>query len=75
MTFEPDEIGSQVNDAPVPVPITDDLINEAQEEVFLVHLTIGDSINAEGIRITRDVSLCRITDDDGKCRYMRINSH
>ncbi len=70
MRFESDEIGLQVNDVPVPVPITDDTINEAQEELFVVHLTLGESMNAGGINIIREVSLCRITDDD--CEYCYV---
>ena len=72
MRFESDEIGLQVNNVPVPVPITDDTIDEAQVELFIIHLTLGESMNAGGVNITREVSLCRITDDDGECRYIKF---
>ncbi len=72
MRFESDEIGIQVSDVPVPVPITQDAINEAREELFVVHLTLGESMNAGGVNIIREVSLCRITDDDGECRYIKF---
>ncbi len=66
VVFEADEFGDQVNDVPVPVPITDDAIDEAQEEVFVIDLTLQSSINSQ-ISIGRRSSLCRINDDDGEC--------
>ncbi len=66
VVFEADEFGNQVNDVAVPVPITDDAIDEAQEEVFVIDLTLQLSINSQ-ISIGRRSSLCRITDDDGEC--------
>ena len=64
--FETDELGNQVNDVAVLVPITDDDIDEAQEEVFVIDLTLQSSINSQ-ISIGRRSSLCRINDDDGEC--------
>ena len=63
--FEPDEFGDAINDVSVPVPIVDDEIDEAQEEVFVVDLTLSSSINNQ-ITISRRSSLCRINDDDGE---------
>ena len=65
VVFEADEFGDQVNDVPVPVPITDDAIDEAQEEVFVIDLTLQSSINSQ-ISIGRRSSLGRINDDDGE---------
>ncbi len=63
--FEADEFGDQVDDVPAPVPIFDDLINEAQEEVFIIDLTLNSSFN-DNIEISRQSSLGRIFDNDGK---------
>ncbi len=63
--FEADEIGEQIDDEPAPVPIFDDLIDEAQEEVFIIDLTLDSSIN-DRIEISRRSSLSRINDNDGK---------
>ncbi len=63
--FEADEIGDAINDVSVPVGIFDDKIDEAQEEVFVVDLTLSEAINDQ-ITISRRSSLCRINDDDGE---------
>ncbi len=66
MVFPADETGTQMNDIPSPVPIVDDEINEALEELFVVNLALVDSVNPAGTDISRSVSLCRISDDDRK---------
>ncbi len=63
--FQADEIGLQISDILVPVGIFDDDIDEAQEEVFIIDLTLQSSIN-NSLEIARRSSLCRINDDDGK---------
>ena len=63
--FEADEFGNQVNDVLVPVPITDDDIDEAQDEMFVIDLTLQSSINSQ-ISIDCRSSLARINDDDGE---------
>lgn len=65
-TFPADEIGAMMNDVPAPVVIIDDAINEADEELFIVSLSLVSSVNPLGTEITRDVSLCRINDNDGE---------
>ena len=62
--FEADEIGEQIDNVPASVPIFDDLIDEAQEEVFIIDLTLNSSVN-DNINITRRSSLSRIMDNDG----------
>ncbi len=64
VTFQADEIGPQISDVPVPVGIFDDDIDEAQEEVFIIDLTLESSIN-DRIEIVRRSSLSRINDNDG----------
>lgn len=67
--FEADEIGSPINDVFVQVPIFNDGIEEAIEEVFVIDLTLNSSINSQ-ISIIRRSSLCRINDDDGECKII-----
>lgn len=64
ITFQPDEIGVRVNDIETPVPIVDDTIDEAEEQYFVVTLDIVGS--HDGVVITLQDALCRITDNDGK---------
>ena len=46
------------------VPLREDEVNEP-EELFVIVLTEGSSINSGGLRISRPSSLCRIDDNDG----------
>ena len=69
MTFQPDE-DAPINEHSVPVAIIDDDVNEAMEQDFVVVLRLNESINEESISLeTRNVSLCRIIDDDCKPYY------
>ncbi len=65
VTFQSDELGPQINDVPAPVQIFDDDIDEAQEEVFFIDLTLNSSIN-NNVQISRQNSLCIISDNDSK---------
>ena len=50
-----------------PIFVTDDAINEATEQVFVVELILVDSLNPATVNLTtRPSSLCRIIDDDRK---------
>ena len=69
--FEADQTGPQVNEVTASVPIVDDDIDEAPEEVFMIDLTLLSSINAL-IRINRRSSLCIINDNDGRYMYIII---
>ena len=67
VTFEVDEgTTSPNNDVPVPVPVRDDEFDEADEEVFIIILSVNNGTNTEGIMIMRDAALCRIGDNDSK---------
>ena len=48
----------------ISVPIVDDLINEADEQYFVLTLEVVDATNASRIIIVQQNSLCRIIDDD-----------
>lgn len=66
VTFLPDE-SSATNEHVARIPLVDDDINEATEQVFVVKLYLRTSLNPSKISVTkRPVSLCRIIDDDGK---------
>ena len=66
ITFAPDEDGN-VNDVAAPIPIVNDLINEATEQVFVAQLQLISSVNRGSVDLsTRLTSLCRISDDDSK---------
>ena len=65
MIFPADEI---VNIADVEkfIPIEDDEIDEAQEQVFIILLEVLEAVNFDLITITRSVSFGRIIDNDGE---------
>ena len=67
ITFDPDEDrGRNNNELSVPIPIFDDSIDEANEQVFIVQLKVVGGANVNSVTISRQVSLCRIIDDDRK---------
>lgn len=67
ITFDPDEDrGRNNNELSVPILIFDDSIDEANEQVFIVQLKVVGGANVNSVTISRQVSLCRIIDDDCK---------
>ena len=73
LIFEPDEDGTPMNERSAPVPIVDDAINEATEQVFIVELRLVSSLDPARVDLsTRPSSLCKITDNDRK--YMARNT-
>ena len=61
--FEPDE-DSVVNEKSAPVFVTDDAINKATEQVFVVELHLVGSLNPASVDLTmQPSSLCRIIDN------------
>ena len=66
VTFFPDE-ENPINEHSVPITVVDDDIDEAIEQIFVVTLKHKESIREESISLeTRNSSLCRIIDNDGK---------
>ena len=66
ITFDPDEDAGN-NERDAPIAITNDDINEAIEQVFVVHLVLVNSSNPSSIDLSvQATSLCRIIDDDGR---------
>ena len=48
------------------IPVVDDPIDEADEQQFIAYLEITDATNLGGVGTGRNVTICRIDDDDGK---------
>ena len=65
VTFLADE-DTPTNDIRLSIPITDDAINEANEQDFVVILNLTDSVNPDLTTLPRISSLCRIIDNDRK---------
>lgn len=62
--FEPDENG-EISEMAAPVLVTDDAVNEATEQVFVVTLKHINSLDPSKVDLTiRPTSLCRIVDND-----------
>jgi hypothetical protein len=51
---------------PAPISITDDDVNEACKQTFIVFLEVADSVTSNLITITRTNSTCVIIDNDGE---------
>lgn len=67
IVFEPDEDEASVNQKEAFIPITDDLVDEADEQVFVALIRVIESLDSDSVILTqRNVSLCRINDNDGK---------
>ena len=68
LIFEPDEDGTPMNEMGAPIPIVDDAINEATEQVFVVELRLVSSLDPATVDLSiRPSSLCKIIDNDRKC--------
>ena len=65
ITFEPDE-DSDINNKLVSVSITNDDINEAIEQFFVIQMALVSSVNPSSVELSRAASLGRIVDDDRK---------
>ncbi len=73
--FEADESGTQRNDVLVPVRVFDDNFDEADEEVFIIVLTVDISrlvADTNTARLQRQTSLCIIQDNDGKASLVIV---
>ena len=65
MTFPADEF-LNIADVDESIPIVDDDIDEAQEQVFIILLEVLEAVNFDLITITRNTSFGRIIDNDGE---------
>lgn len=59
-----------------PVGIIDDDINEADEQMFVVHLEVMDALHlTTPENIKRNTSICRIMDNDRKYHNSLLHVH
>ena len=65
VTFPVDEV-MNIADLLITIPIVDDEINEALEQVFIIVLEVLGAVNIDLITITRSTSFGRIIDNDGE---------
>jgi hypothetical protein len=66
VTYPADEGVNVVPRIPASIDVTDDDVNEAREQTFIVFLEIVDAANLDLITITRTNSTCVIVDNDSE---------
>ena len=66
VVYRADEGVNVIPREPAFINVTDDDINEAREQTFIVFLEILEAANRELITVTRTNSTCVIVDNDGK---------
>jgi hypothetical protein len=66
VVYPADEGIAPVKMVPAFIDVTDDDVNEAREQTFIVFLEIVDAVNPERITITRTNSTCVIVDNDSE---------
>ena len=60
ITFDSDE-NTPDNERTAPIAVVNDIVNEADEQVFIVHLRLLNSTNPDGVDLSiRPASLCKI---------------
>ena len=72
MIFPADEI-MNIADVEEFIPIVDDEIDEAQEQVFIILLEVLEAVNFDLLRITRSTSFGRVIDNDGATLSYYVN--
>ena len=65
ITFPADEFGN-IADVPEAISIVDDEIDEAQEQFFIIVLEVLEAVNFDLLRITRNISVGTIVDNEGE---------
>ena len=63
-TFAADAGGNPTTDLNVPIPVLDDDIDEADNQIFIAQLIVISAVNINLITIERDASNCIIIDND-----------
>ena len=63
-TFEADAGGNPQTDLNVPIPVFDDDIDEAIDQIFIAQLVVVTAVNRGLIIIVRPISNCIIVDND-----------
>ena len=70
VTFPADE-GNRVAERIIQIPIVNDGVDEADQENFIVILTLLSAANPASVDLVVNSSLCMIEDVDGKTKYSR----
>ena len=55
-----------ITDLPVPIPVTDDEVDEADDQFFIAQLMVVDKISHHNFIIGRKATICIIVDNDRK---------
>lgn len=73
VSFPSDEL-SPLAAVSVPIGIVDDdIINEAYEKLFIVHLEVLEAVSiAKVVSTEKNTSICRIVDNDRKPNFARV---
>ena len=67
ITYPVDEgLASPIANVSLSIPVVDDPIDEADEQQFIAYLEITNATNPGGVGTGRNITICRIRDDDGK---------
>ena len=66
MTIPADEaLPSAITAVDSPIPIIDDMVNEAPEQFFFARMEVIEAVNMATLNIDRDVTMVVIGDNDG----------
>ena len=74
MTFPAGTSRSRITDRQAFIPVVDDEINEAEQQVFIILLEVQEAVNSDLIVITRTYSTCIIIDNDGEHCFSILES-
>ena len=66
MVFPADEGINATTEVDTFISVGDDTIDEIEEQVFVVLLEVVNATNPQLLNIERDLSVCRIIDNDRK---------
>ena len=64
--FPADEGMTPISDLPVSIPVTDDEVDEADDQFFIAQLVVVDAISRSHLVIARSATNCIIVDNDRK---------
>ena len=62
--FPADEGGTALTDLDVPIPVFDDLVDEANDQFFIAEFRLVEAVNPSLITLPQRASKCRIVDND-----------
>ncbi len=71
--FPSDEGSETITEMKVPIIITDDMKDEA-EQIFIAYFEVIEATNMDLLIISRTAAICRIVDDDGELELYHMSS-